>query len=48
MTTSPSALPDPAAMHRDIADHAATMDRINGHSHNTDMLRHYAPMALTA
>ncbi len=41
-----TAVPDPAAMHREITAHAADMDRINGHSHNTDMLRHYAPVTI--
>ncbi len=41
-----AAVPHPAAMHRDITAHAAEMDRINGHSHNTDMLRHYAPVTI--
>lgn len=41
-----AAVPDPAAMHRDITAHAAEMDRINGHSHNTDLLRYYAPVTI--
>ncbi|WP_203073517.1 hypothetical protein [Falsiroseomonas ponticola] len=41
-----AAVPHPAAMHREITAHAADMDRINGHSHNTDMLRHYAPVTI--
>jgi len=42
-----AAVPDPAAMHRDIAAHAAEMDRINGHTDASDLLRHYAPITLT-
>lgn len=41
-----AAVPDPARMHRDITTHAAEMDRINGHTDASDLLRHYAPLTI--
>lgn len=41
-----AAVPDPAAMHRAITTHAAEMDRINGHTDASDLLRYYAPVTI--
>jgi hypothetical protein len=41
-----AAVPAPARMHRDITAHAAEMDRINGHTDASDLLRYYAPVTI--